>query len=50
MSIIVKKYGGTSVSSITKIKNIAKKIQLDHKQGKKIVVVLSAIFICRRPI
>ena len=43
MSIIVKKYGGTSVSSITKIKNIAKKIQLDHKQGKKIVVVLSAM-------
>ena len=43
MSIIVKKYGGTSVSSITKIKNIAKKIQLDHKRGKKIVVVLSAM-------
>ena len=43
MSIIVKKYGGTSVSSITKIKNIAKKIQLDYKRGKKIVVVLSAM-------
>ena len=43
MSIIVKKYGGTSVSTVAKIKNIAKNIILEHKKGKKIVVVLSAM-------
>ncbi len=43
MSIIVKKYGGTSVSTMSKIKNIAKKILLDYKKRKKIVVVLSAM-------
>ncbi|MED5274765.1 MAG: aspartate kinase [Pseudomonadota bacterium] len=43
MPIIVKKYGGTSVSSVTKIKNIAKKIKLEHKRGKSIVIVLSAM-------
>ena len=43
MSIIVKKYGGTSVSTVAKIKNIAKNIILENKKGKKIVVVLSAM-------
>ena len=43
MSIIVKKYGGTSISTIAKIKNIAKNIIRDHKKGKKIIVVLSAM-------
>ena len=43
MSVIVKKFGGTSVSSVIKIKNIAKNIRKDYKNGKKIVVVLSAM-------
>jgi aspartate kinase len=43
MSLIVKKYGGTSVSSIEKIKDIARKVLQCHQQGNKIVVVLSAM-------
>ena len=42
MNIIVKKFGGTSVSSASKIKNIAKKI-VDESSQNKIVVVLSAM-------
>ena len=42
MKLIVKKYGGTSVATATKIKNIAKKI-VDESRSSKIVVVLSAM-------
>ena len=42
MKVIVKKYGGTSVSSVTKIKNIAKKVVEDATRNS-IVVVLSAM-------
>ncbi len=42
MRIIVKKFGGTSVSSASKIKNIAKKI-VEESSQYKIVVVLSAM-------
>ena len=42
MNIIVKKFGGTSVSSAGKIKNIAKKIVEESSQNR-IVVVLSAM-------
>ena len=42
MNIIVKKFGGTSVSSASKIKNIAKKIVEESSQNR-IVVVLSAM-------
>ena len=42
MKVIVKKYGGTSVSSVTKIKNIAKKVVEDASHNK-VVVVLSAM-------
>lgn len=42
MNLIVKKYGGTSVATATKIKNIAKKI-VDESRSSKIVVVLSAM-------
>ena len=34
MRVIVKKYGGTSVSSVTKIKNIAKKVVEDATDNK----------------
>ena len=43
MSIIVQKYGGTSVADIEKIRNVARKVIEARKQGKKLVVVLSAM-------
>ncbi|SKC91235.1 aspartate kinase [Maledivibacter halophilus] len=43
MAIVVQKYGGTSVGTIDKIKNIAKRIAKRKKQGDDIVVVVSAM-------
>ncbi len=43
MSLLVKKYGGTSVSTISKIRKIARDISIDVKKNKKIVVILSAM-------
>ena len=43
MALIVQKYGGTSVGSIEKIRNVAKKVLEDYKQGNSMVVVLSAM-------
>jgi aspartate kinase len=43
MSIIVQKYGGTSVGSIEKIKDVAKRVIESYEQGNKMVVVLSAM-------
>ena len=43
MTIIVKKFGGSSVSSIQKLKNIAKEISLEKSSKNNILVVLSAM-------
>ncbi len=43
MSLIVQKYGGTSVATPEKIKAVAKRIAASKKNGDKIVVVLSAM-------
>jgi aspartate kinase len=43
MSIIVQKYGGTSVGSIEKIRDVAQRVIEYHKQGGRMVVVLSAM-------
>lgn len=43
MSIIVQKYGGTSVESIDKMKNIAKQVILKKSQGHDMVIVVSAM-------
>ena len=43
MTIIVMKFGGTSVADTSCIKNVAKKVQLQFKKTKKIVVVVSAM-------
>ena len=43
MSTIVKKYGGTSVSNISKLKNIAQHILKDYQNDNNILVVLSAM-------
>ncbi len=43
MALIVQKYGGTSVGSIEKIRNVAKRVSGYRDQGNDMVVVLSAM-------
>ena len=43
MSLIVQKYGGTSVGSTERIRNVAKRVARFHAQGHQIVVVVSAM-------
>ena len=43
MGIIVQKYGGTSMGSPEKIKNVAKRVARWHRQGHQVVVVVSAM-------
>ncbi len=43
MSLIVQKYGGTSVGNIEKIRNVAERVLEYYKEGNKMVVVLSAM-------
>lgn len=43
MSLIVQKYGGTSVANPERIKNVADRILKTKKQGKSIVAVVSAL-------
>lgn len=43
MALIVQKYGGTSVGSPEKIRNVAKRVLTYQGQGHQIVVVLSAM-------
>lgn len=41
--LIVKKFGGTSVGSSDRIKNVARRIAEEYKKGNDVVVVLSAM-------
>jgi aspartate kinase len=43
MSLIVQKYGGSSVADATKIKNVARRIVKTRKKGHRVVVVVSAM-------
>jgi len=43
MALLVQKYGGTSVGSIERIENVAKKVKNAHEAGNDIVVVVSAM-------
>lgn len=43
MALIVQKYGGTSVGSPERIKNVAKRVAKYHAQGHQVVVVVSAM-------
>jgi len=43
MALIVKKFGGTSVGSTEKIKNVAERVLKYQEQGNQMVVVLSAM-------
>jgi len=42
MARIVKKFGGTSVGNVDRIKNVARIIKEDHDKGNEVVVVVSA--------
>jgi len=43
MALIVQKYGGTSVGSPERIKNVAKRVAKFHAQGHQLVIVVSAM-------
>ena len=43
MSLIVQKYGGTSVGSVERIQAVAKKVARSHRLGDKLVVAVSAM-------
>ncbi|MFO7665111.1 MAG: aspartate kinase [Desulfobacterales bacterium] len=43
MSLIVQKFGGTSVADIDRIRNVARRVSKTFDEGNKIVVVLSAM-------
>ena len=43
MALIVKKFGGTSVGDLDKIKNVAKRVKKTYDQGDNVVVILSAM-------
>lgn len=43
MAIVVQKYGGTSIGSVERIKNVAKRIIKKKQSGHQMVVVVSAM-------
>jgi aspartate kinase len=43
MAIVVQKYGGTSVGSIERIRNVASKVARYYREGNDMVVVVSAM-------
>ena len=43
MALLIKKFGGTSVGDLQKIKNIAKHISISREAGNDIVIVVSAM-------
>jgi len=43
MALIVQKYGGTSVGSIEKIRKVAERVLESHRDGNRMLVVLSAM-------
>jgi len=43
MRFVVKKFGGTSVGNLDRIREVAKKVAAAHDQGERIVVVVSAM-------
>ncbi len=43
MSLVVQKFGGTSVADATKIKNVANAVIREHNKGNQVVVVVSAM-------
>ncbi len=43
MGLIVQKYGGTSVATLARIKNVADRVIKEYKKGNEIIVVVSAM-------
>jgi aspartate kinase len=43
VALIVQKYGGTSVGSIDRIRNVARRVARFHREGHQVVVVVSAM-------
>ncbi len=43
MALIVQKYGGTSVGSVERIREVAKRVARYHQEGHRLVVVVSAM-------
>ncbi|MBW1645577.1 MAG: aspartate kinase [Deltaproteobacteria bacterium] len=43
MALVVQKYGGTSVGSIERIKNVARRVIKTKRQGHQVIVVVSAM-------
>ncbi len=43
MALIVQKYGGTSVGSTERIRNVAQRVARFHREGHQLVVVPSAM-------
>jgi len=43
MALVVQKYGGTSVGSIDRIRNVAKRVAETHDAGNEVIVVVSAM-------
>ena len=43
MALIVQKYGGTSVGSVDRIRNVARRVARYHRDGHQLVVVVSAM-------
>ena len=41
--LIVQKYGGTSVGSVERIKNVARRCLATQRQGHKVAVIVSAM-------
>jgi len=43
MALIIQKYGGTSVGDIDRIRNVAQRVLEKHREGHRMLVVLSAM-------
>ena len=43
MALIVQKYGGTSVGSLDRIRNVASRLKQTRDQGNQVVAVVSAM-------
>ncbi|MDY0211851.1 MAG: aspartate kinase [Desulfuromonadaceae bacterium] len=43
MALVVQKYGGTSVGTIDKIRNVAQRVARTHDDGNDVVVIVSAM-------
>ena len=43
MALVVQKYGGTSVGTIERIQNVARRVARTHDEGNQVIVILSAM-------